>query len=75
MAISKWPDVIAGEHDSLNLFSAEEDSAELKEETVFLGPFFWREKMINVQIRREANRASYTTFKSLSLISRNKNSI
>ena len=58
MAISKWPDVLAQEHDSLHLFSAGEDSAELKEETVFLGPFFWREKMISVQIRRVSNRAS-----------------
>ena len=58
MAISKWPDVLVQEHDSLNLFSAGKDSAELKEETVFLGPLFWREKMISVQIRRKANRAS-----------------
>ena len=57
MAISKWPDVLAEVHDSLNLFSAGEDSAELKEETDFLGPSFWRKKMINVQIRHEANRA------------------
>ena len=40
MTISQWPDVLAEEHDSLNLFSTGEDSAELIEEIVFLGTSF-----------------------------------
>ena len=38
MIISQWPDVLAEEHDFLNLFCTGEDSAELFEEKVFLGP-------------------------------------
>ena len=40
MTMSKWPDVLAKEHDSLNLSSTGEDSAELIEEIVFLGHSF-----------------------------------
>ena len=40
MTISQSPDVLAEEHDSLNLFSTGEDSAELFEEIVFVGLFF-----------------------------------
>ena len=38
MAISQWPDVLAGEHDVLKVFCTGEDSTELIEEKVFLGP-------------------------------------
>ena len=59
MTISQWPDVLAEEHDSLDLsLSTGEDSAELIGDIVFLGPPFLLCKMINVQIRRQVNRAS-----------------
>ena len=38
MTISQWPDVLAEEHDSSNLFTTGEDTAQLIEEIVFLGP-------------------------------------
>ena len=58
MTISQWPDVLAEEHGSLNIFSTGEDFAELIGDIVFLGPPFLLCKMINVQIQRQANRAS-----------------
>ena len=58
MTISQSPDVLAEEHDSLNLFSTGEDSAELFVEIVFLGHSYLLCKMINVQIRRQVNRGS-----------------
>ena len=40
MTISQWPDVLAEEHDPLNISSTGENSAQLIEEIVFLGPSF-----------------------------------
>ena len=40
MTISLLPDVLAGAHDSLKLFSTVEDSGELFEKIVFLGSPF-----------------------------------
>ena len=56
--ISQLPDVLGEEHDSLNVFPTEEDSAQQIEKIVFLDPSFLAYEMINVQIRRQVNRAS-----------------
>ena len=58
MTISQLPDVLVGEHDSLKLFSTVEDSGELFEKIVFLVSPSLASKIINVQIRRQFNRAS-----------------
>ena len=51
MTISQWPDVLAEEHDSLNLFSTGEDSAKLIEEIVFLVPWCEKESTFKVEVR------------------------
>ena len=45
MTISQSPDVLAEEHDSLNLFSTGEDSAKLFVDIVFVGFFFCPERL------------------------------
>ena len=41
MTISQLPDVLAEKHDSLNLFSTEEDSAELIDKIVYISRYFF----------------------------------
>ena len=57
ITISQLSDVLGEEHDSLNVFSTEEDSTQQIEKIVFLDPSFLAYEMINVQIRRQVNRA------------------